>query len=376
MFVVNVAWFFASHRLALARGAIAAGFQVHLASDFESEAEVADILQAGVTFHRMHVVRSGLNPLGNLRTLADLRRIVRTVRPDLIHNVTAKPVIYGSRVAHALGTRGVVNAMSGFGYAYSVGPGRRLLRHGLDRAYRRAFRPSNVRIVVQNDDDRAEVLRICAAAADRVRTIPGSGVDLDQFRSSPEPGGDPVVVLPARVLREKGVCEFAAATRELLRTGLPARFVLAGRLDPANRGALTAVQLRDLCLQSGLQWIGECNDMARLFRESHVVCLPSYREGMPKALLEACASGRPIVTTDVPGCRDVIRGGSNGLLVPAGNATALATAIRQLIEDAPLRRRMGAEARRLAEREFGIDAVIRSHLEIYRDILDSEDDGL
>ena len=369
MFVVNVAWFFVSHRLALARGAIASGFRVHLASDLEDEAEIADILRAGIEFHRVRVVRSGLNPLGDLKTIVDLRRIVRSVRPDLIHNVTAKPVIYGSRVARASGTHGVVNAMSGFGYAYSIGPGRRLLRQGLDRAYRRSFQPSNVRIVVQNDDDRAEVLRICPAAADRVRTIRGSGVDLHEFRVSPEPDGKPVVVLPARALREKGVREFAAAAATLLRSGTSARFVLAGRLDPANRGALTAVQLRDLCEQSGLEWRGDCQDMAQLFRECHVVCLPSYREGMPKALLEACASGRAIVTTNVPGCRDVIREGRNGLLVPARNATALAAAIRQLIEDAPLRRRMGVEARLLAEGEFGIDGVVRSHLEIYRELM-------
>jgi glycosyltransferase involved in cell wall biosynthesis len=278
-------------------------------------------------------------------------------------------VIYGSRVARASGTHGVVNAMSGFGYAYSIGPGRRLLRQGLDRAYRRSFQPSNVRIVVQNDDDRAEVLRICPAAADRVRTIRGSGVDLHEFRASPEPAGKPVVVLPARVLREKGVREFAAAAAALLRSGASARFVLAGRLDPGNRGALTGEQLRDLSEESGLEWTGDWPDMAQLFRDCHVVCLPSYREGMPKALLEACASGRPIVTTDVPGCRDVIPEGRNGLLVPARNAAALATAIRQLIEDAPLRRRMGAEGRLLAEREFGIDAVVRSHLGIYGELM-------
>jgi glycosyltransferase involved in cell wall biosynthesis len=299
----------------------------------------------------------------------DLRRIVRSVRPDLIHNVTAKPVIYGSRVAQVFGTRGVVNAMSGFGYAYSAGAGRRLLRRMLDMAYRRSFRPPNVRIVVQNDDDRAEVLRICPAAADRVRTIRGSGVNLTEFRSWPEAEGTPVVVLPARVLREKGVYEFASATAELLRSGLVARFILAGRLDPGNRGALTAGQVRDLCANSGLEWIGDCKDMPQLLRASHVVCLPSYREGMPKTLLEACASGRAVIATDVPGCRDVVRAGINGLLVPARNALALATAIRQLVEDAPRRRRMGVEGRQLAEREFGLEGVVRSHIDMYRELL-------
>jgi len=369
LFVVNVAWFFASHRLALAQAALSAGFRVHLASDLEQQSEVAEIRRLGIEFHRMRVVRSGLNLVDEVKTIGELRRIMRVVRPDIVHNVTAKPVIYGSQIAHALGITGIVNAMSGFGYAYSAGPGRRLLRAALDMAYARSFSPQNVRIVVQNEDDRAEVLRICPAATQRIRLVRGSGVDLSEFRYWPEPEGTPTMVLPARLLREKGVYEFAAAAAELLRTGLAARFVLAGRLDPANRGALAAEQVRELCAKSGLEWIGDCTDMPGLFRESHVVCLPSYREGMPKVLLEACASGRAVITTDTPGCRDVIQAGRNGLLVPPRDMHALATAIRQLVEDAQCRRRMGAEARILAEREFGVEDVVRTHLEMYRELL-------
>jgi glycosyltransferase involved in cell wall biosynthesis len=370
LFVVNVAWFFASHRLSLARAAISAGFHVHLASDLEHESEVTEIRRWGIQFHRMRVARSGLNPVDEVKTIRELRRIMRLVRPDIVHNVTAKPVIYGSQIAHALGITGVVNAMSGFGYAYSAGRGRRWLRGAMDMAYARAFNPQNVRIVVQNEDDRAEVLRICPGATARIRLIPGSGVDLREFGNWPEPEGTPTVVLPARLLREKGVCEFAAAAAELRRSGLAARFVLAGRLDAANRGALTAEQVRELCMESGLEWIGDCTDMPRLFRESHIVCLPSYREGMPKVLLEACASGRAIITTDTPGCRDAIQRGRNGLLVPPRDVQALAMAIRELVEDAPRRKRMGAEARMLAEREFGVEDVVRTHLEMYRELLD------
>jgi glycosyltransferase involved in cell wall biosynthesis len=369
LFIVNVAWFFLSHRLPLARAAMAAGLRVHVAGDLEHESEIAELQRCGIEFHRIHVARSGLNPLEELRTIRELRRIMRLVRPDVVHNVTPKPVIYGSRIAHSLGIRGVVNAVSGFGYAYSAGSARRLLRGVLDRAYARAFSPPNVRIVVQNDDDRGEVLRICPAASQRIRMIRGSGVDLNEFRSWPEPEGTPVVLLPGRLLREKGVYEFAAATAELRRSGLAARFVLAGRLDPANRGALTAEQVRQLCTNSALEWVGDCKDMPRLFRESNLVCLPSYREGMPKVLLEACASGRAVITTDTPGCRDVIRAGRNGLLVPPRDSEALAVAIRQLLEDPARRGRMGVQARLLAEREFGVEAVIASHLEMYRELL-------
>ena len=369
MFVVNVAWFFVSHRLALAQAACRSGFRVHLASDLESESEADEVRRAGIEFHRIRIARSGWNPLIEWRTICDLQRVVRLVRPDILHNVTAKPVIHGSRIARVLRTPGVVNAVSGFGYAYSGGTGRRMLRALLDHAYEQAFGPQNVRIVVQNEDDRGEVLRICPAARPRVRLIRGSGVDLNEFQESPELEGTPTVVLPARLLREKGVYEFAAAALELRRAGVSARFIMAGRLDPANRGALTAEQVRELCASTGVEWIGDCRNMPRLFRESHIVCLPSYREGMPKALLEACGAGRAIITSESPGCRDVVRSGENGLLVPPRDSRALAAAMRELLVNPLLRQRMGRQARVMAEREFGIDRIIQQHLAIYRELV-------
>jgi glycosyltransferase involved in cell wall biosynthesis len=370
MFIVNAAWFFASHRLPLARAAIAAGFRVHLASDWQDPAEIAAIEQAGVQFHHVHLARSGVNPMAEVRTLHELWRAVRTVRPDIIHNVTAKPVVYGSFVARRLATPGVVNAISGFGYAYAAADARRrLIRAALDVAYARVFRPSNVRVIVQNEDDRREVERICPASSARLRLVPGSGVDLDEFRYSPETDAIPVVVLPARLLRDKGVCEFAAAATQLRDEGVAARFLLAGRLDPGNRAALTLAEVRELCTRTGVEWIGECKDMPALLRESHVVCLPSYREGMPKVLLEACATGRAVVTTDTPGCRDVVPAGRNGILVPPRDAPALAAALRLLIADPALRQSMGTLSRQLAESRFGIESVVRAHLEIYCELL-------
>jgi glycosyltransferase involved in cell wall biosynthesis len=369
LFVVNVAWFFLSHRLALARAAMAAGFTVHLASDVQGESESVEVQRSGVRFHRLGLARSGTHPLRELTTFRELVRIVSQVRPDIVHNVTAKPVIYGTQAARNAGVRGIVNAVSGFGYAYSQRSRRGLLRGLLNKAFARSFSPQNVRIVVQNVEDQAEVLRLCPSASGRVRLIMGSGVDLTEFKPSPEPAGIPTVLLPARLLREKGICEFAAAAEELRRHGPAARFVLAGRLDPANRGALTEAQVSELCSDSGMQWLGDCKDMPRCFREANIVCLPSYREGAPKALLEACAAGRAIVTTDSPGCRDVVLSGETGLLVPPRDPRALAAAIRQLIEDAELRRRLGTAARARAEREFGVGQVVQSHLDLYRELI-------
>lgn len=369
LFVVNVAWFFLSHRLALARTAMAAGFTVHLASDVQDESESVEVERAGIRFHPLALARSGMNPVSEFTTFRNLVRIVSQVRPDIVHNVTAKPVIYGTQAARNAGSYGIVNAVSGFGYAYSQRSGRRVLRGLLNKAFARSFRPQNVRIVVQNVEDQAEVLRLCPSARGRVRLIMGSGVDLAEFKPSPEPAGIPTVLLPARLLREKGIYEFAEAAEELRRHGPAARFVVAGRLDPANRGALTAAQVAELCGDTGMQWLGDCRDMPRCFREANIVCLPSYREGAPKALLEACAAGRPVVTTDSPGCRDVVLSGETGLLVPPRDAGALAAAIRQLIEDAELRRRLGTAARARAEREFGVEQVVQNHMELYRELL-------
>jgi glycosyltransferase involved in cell wall biosynthesis len=369
LFVVNAAWFFSSHRLPLARAAIATGYRVHLASDFERHSEIDEIERAGITFHRVRLARSELSPFREIRTYRELLRVMRAVHPDIVHNVTAKPIIYGSEAARALGIAGVVNAVSGFGYAYSSSNvSRRLLRYALGTAYARAFAPARVRVIVQNCDDRAEVERIAPAAAARISVIPGSGVDLKEFAHAPELDGTPTVTLPARLLREKGVLEFSVAAGQLLGEGVSARFVLAGRLDPGNRGALSAMEVQRLCSAHGVQWIGDCKDMPLLMRTSHVVCLPSYREGMPKVLLEACASGRPVITTDTPGCREVVPSGRNGLLVPTRNIPLLAAAMRRLLGDASLRRRMGAESRALAEERFGLDRVVRSHLRIYREL--------
>ncbi len=371
LFVVNVAWFFLSHRLPLARAAMAAGFHVHLVSDIEDPSEIREVQCHGIAFHRVRVARSGLNPIREVNTVRQLRHILQHVRPDIVHNVTPKPVIYGTRVARALRTRGIVNAISGFGHVYGSRSRRPLLRSLLDRAYAGSFRPQNVRIIVQNDADRSEVLRLCPAAGDRIRLIPGSGVDLVEFQPSPEPVGTPTVLLPARLLREKGICEFAAAAAELRRCGFAARFVVAGRPDPDNRGALSAREITDLAAASGVQWLGDCGDMPRCLNEAHIVCLPTYyREGVPKVLLEACAAGRAIVTTDTPGCRDVVRAGENGLLVPPQDATALAAAIRRLLEDPQLRTRMGMAARARAERDFGIEKVVQSHLELYGELIE------
>jgi glycosyltransferase involved in cell wall biosynthesis len=347
-----------------------AGMDVHVAADVEQLAESREVAAAGLTFHRIRIARSGLNPLAEVGTMLGMAQVCARLRPDVVHNVTSKPVMYGSLVAKALRVRGIVNAVSGFGYAYGSASGRRPLAAIMDRAYRVAFSGERVRVIVQNDEDAAEVTRICPSAAGRISLIRGSGVDLAEFHAGPEPAGTVVVVLPARMLRDKGIFEFCQAAAILRREGVNARFVLAGRVDRSNRSALTDSELVELSRTTGVQWLGDCRDMPALLRDSHIVCLPTYyREGVPKALLEACASQRPIVTTDVPGCRDVVAAGANGIVVPPRDAVTLAAALRSLIENSGLRQQMGRAGRALAEREFDAKQVATGHMQIYQSLL-------
>ncbi len=371
LFVCNVAWFFLSHRLPLARAARAAGYEVHVAAGVESEQEERRIRAEPVTFHRLSLSRGSLNPLRELATVRELRTLLRTLQPDLVHNIAAKPVIYGTWLASRQRVRAIVNAISGMGYVFTGGGGaRRLLRALVRAAYAHVLRNAHSVVIFQNEQDRREFVDRRVIAPEQAVIVRGSGVDLDDFRATPEPGGVPLVLLPARLLRDKGVMEFGAAARRLRDEGVAAAFAVAGGRDPANPASLTDAQQRWLSSECGVTLLGHREDVPALMRDCHVVCLPSYREGLPKALIEACASARAIVATDVAGCRAVVEHDSNGLLVPPMDERQLASALRRLIEDPVLRRRMGAAGRRRAEKEFDVRLVVDQTLALYDRLLD------
>lgn len=369
LFNVNVAWFFISHRLEIARAARDQGYDVHVSADLDSPEEAKLLESEGFRFHRIRLTRGGLSPTHDVSYLNRLREIMRSVNPVVVHNVTVKPVIYGTVAARSLGISRIVNAISGLGYAFSGGESRQMLAKFVRTAYRFALKRPHVRVIFQNSDDIETFVSAGIIEEAQAVLVRGSGVDLDAFTSAPEPAGAPVVVLPARMLRDKGVIEFADAARALLNGGMSAEFILAGMVDQANPASLSESDLLRLQGETGVRWLGQVSDMPALYRDSHIVCLPSYREGMPKSLLEACAAGRPIVTTDVPGCREVVRDGDNGLLVPPRDAGTLAAALAKLLRDPPLRMKMGAFGRRRAETEFDVRAVVRATLDVYQDML-------
>ncbi|SPU51493.1 glycosyltransferase family 4 protein [Bordetella trematum] len=369
LFVVNNPAFFLSHRVALATAAQAEGYDVHVAT-MDGPA-VARIQALGMVHHPIPMSRSGKRPLQELGTLWALYRLFRRLKPDLVHLVTIKPVLYGGIAARLARVPGMVAAISGLGYIFMAeGWLARPVRSVVVRLYRLALGHRNSRVIFQNRNDRDVLERLGAVRPGQVEMIRGSGVDLTQFRATPAPPAPPVVALMvARLLRDKGVDEFVAAATLLRQQGLQVVLRLAGGIDPGNPTSVSAETLQAWQQAGTVELLGECEDVASQYAQAHIAVLPSYREGLPKSLIEAAACGRAVVTTDVPGCRDAIEPGQTGLLVPARDAVALAAAIARLAVDDGLRERMGQAARELAEREFSLQDVCRRHLDIYASLL-------
>jgi glycosyltransferase involved in cell wall biosynthesis len=369
LFVVNAAWFFISHRLPIAQAAQNIGYEVHIAAGSATADEVCFLVEAGFRFHRLVLKRGFSNPFNDATLLLRLCRIYRDLRPHIVHHVTIKPVIFGTFAARLLRVHAVVNAVSGLGYSFSHANSRRRALHRLvGFAYRASLVHPRMRVIFQNEDDRADFYAWTGIKSLNSILIAGCGVDLNQFGPSLEPVGIVRAVLPARMLRDKGVIEFAMAIGQLRSKGILVEGLLAGALDPENPESLTELELRGLEARYGVHWIGHCSDMAKLFSQVHIICLPSYREGFPKVLIEASAAGRAIVTTDVPGCKHVVENWVTGLLVPAGRFEPLAESIELLIHDPYLRHRLGAAARCRAERDFGIDQIASKTLDVYSEM--------
>ncbi len=367
MYVVTEDWYFVSHRLTLAIAARDAGYDVSVVARVRDQG--ARIEQAGLRLISWEQVRGGLNPLRESASLARLVATYRRERPDLVHHVALKPALMGSVAARLAGVPHVINAVAGLGWLYSSGSGLAgALRPAVRVALARLFRGRGVFTLVQNPDDR-RMFEELGVAPSRIRMIAGSGIDLALFPPREEPEGVPTVVLPARMLYDKGVAELVEAARILRERGVALRVVLAGAPDPQNRASIPEARLAAWVREGLVEHPGHVTDIPALLAASHIVCLPSYREGLPKALLEAAAAGRPIVTTDVPGCREVVRDGDNGLLVPARDATALADALGRLVGDRTLRLAMGRRSRARAEAEWAAPAVIRQVLALYEDAL-------
>lgn len=369
LFFVSEDWYFVSHRLALAQAAKSAGFDVVVAARVDRHGDV--IRDAGLRLIPIDFARSSLRPWREIRSIAQIIALYKHEAPDIVHNVAVKPVIYGTIAARCSSTKGIVNALMGLGWVFSSRSTKaRLLRPLVEGALRGALSGSLSRTIVQNSDDAALLIDRRLTKPQSIRLIRGSGVDPERYSTRAPPAGAPVVVLPARLLAAKGIGDFIHAASLLKAEGIDARFALVGDFDPANPTTLNRCDIDKLVKAGQVEYWGWRSDMPEVFNNASIVCLPTiYGEGLPKSLLEAAASARAIVATDVPGCREIVRPGVNGWLVPPRNALALAAALREAIAQPALCARYGAAGRSIVEQEFSLAAVIAETLAVYRELV-------
>jgi len=347
-----------------AKAAQSAGYDVVVATRVAEHGDA--IRRAGFRLIPLRLQRESYSPLQEFQALHELRSIYAEEQPDIAHHVALKPILYGSVAALGRKQIRVINAWAGMGFLVaSTSFKASIIRSFLTMAFRYLLNRPGYSVLVQNQDDADLVASRFRVPPGTITVIRGSGVDLASFRPMPEPGGAPMVLFASRMLWLKGVSEFVTAAEILRGKGVSARFVLAGDTDEASPAAVPRAQLQAWNRVGAVEWVGWQNDIAEWLGRSTLVCLPSYREGIPKVLLEAAASGRAIVATDVPGCRDIVRDGENGLLVAVRNAGALASAIERLLNDPTARRRMAARGREIVAQDFGLSKVVEATLALY-----------
>jgi glycosyltransferase involved in cell wall biosynthesis len=369
LFLVTEDWYFCSHRLPIAKAAKRWGFDVVVATRVDRHGEL--ITNEGFRLIPLVMNRGSLNPWNELGAIRQLIRIYREERPDIVHHVAMKPVLYGSCAAWFAHLQPrVVNALAGMGYVFASDEVKALaFRFAIRLALRIFLKRGRSCLILQNEDDVRMLTSANIVKAEDVVLIRGSGVDIEIFLPSDEPEGTPVVSLISRMLSDKGVAEFVEAARRLKDKHIEARFVMVGDTDRHNPAAIKIEQLVAWDKEGVIEWWGQRDDIPEVLAQSHIVCLPSYREGLPKVLLEAAACGRPIVTSDTAGCREVVIHGKNGFLVPVRNVLKLANTLELLIKNPQMRRDMGACGREMVIREFAVQKVVAETLTVYQELL-------
>lgn len=366
LFLVTEDWYFVSHRLALAVEAVQKGYEVVLVTRVSSHR--SEIERNGIRVVPFKANRRGMNPLEVLGEAVSLARIYRREKPDILHHVALRAVVVGGLAARLCGIGRMVSAITGMGFLFTEAGRRPWARRVVSRVLPHVL--SRGLVIVQNSDD-SKQLSLFGLSAKRQRLIAGAGVDTTKFRPSIRENERVIVMMAARLLWDKGVGEYVEAARLLRDTG--ARFVLVGMIDTDNPAGVSAGEVDTWVGEGIIEWWGHRQDMAATLAHADIFCLPSYREGLPKAILEAMASGIPCVSTDVPGCRDVVRNGETGILVPARNGVELAAAISTLIGKPTLRLAMGVSGRQHVLDEFCDEKVISATLNVYEELQNCAD---
>ena len=369
LYLITEDWYFWSHRLDLARAVKNAGFEVLIAARVQDHKE--RIVREGLRLVPIGLLRRSRNPIREVAAVYELFRLYRAEKPDIVHHVALKPILYGSVAARLAGVRHVVNAFAGLGRVFTAsGRGARLTRTLVGFALKWVLRGAGSVVILQNGADRDRLIDEGIIRGDQARIIRGSGVNTEMFTPLPAATGESVVMLASRMLWDKGIGEFVDAVRLLKRRGTCARFVLVGRCDEDNPASVPQEQLIQWQKEGVVEWWGQRDDMSLVLASASLVVLPTYYgEGVPKVLLEAASCGKAIVATDIPGCREIVQHRVNGLLVPPKDVGALVEAIDMLLHNDQLRLALGRRGREIVVKDFSVATIAQQMLAVYRELL-------
>jgi glycosyltransferase involved in cell wall biosynthesis len=368
LYFISEDWYFCSHRLPIARAVRDAGWDVVVVARENQHGDI--IRNEGFKYYPLPLERGGINPLKDLSIIRRFISILNREQPDILHAVALKPVIYGAWAARKVGIKHGVYALAGMGFVFlSTTLKARVLRPFIRMMLKQCDSDGSC-VLVQNDDDASLMKKSVGISENRISVVRGSGVDTSIMTTLPEPDGQPIIcTLVARMLWDKGVGEFVEAIRQLREQGLDIEGWLVGGVDVDNPAGIPELKLREWEQEGVIKFLGHQTDIVSIWQQAHIAVLPSYREGLPKSLLEAASCGRPMVATDVPGCREIVIDGETGVLVEARNASSLAGGIAKLAESPELRKRYGINARQLVEESFAMSHVTKSTLNLYQELL-------
>jgi len=366
VFIVSEDWYFVSHRFHLATAAIEKGFSVTLLTNVSKYRSLIE--ESGIKVIDWRINRSGLNVFLDIRAILRIFHVIRQCNPDIIHAVAIKPVVYSAFVSMLSSVKIRIFALGGLGFSFSSNKTlMQLVRPLLIVVLRLLLRGSRTRLILQNQDDIELFLRKKIIEIDKVRLIRGAGVNTQKYCPSKFDSNPELVILPARMLWDKGISEFVTCAKQFKENGINTRFCLIGSPDKYNPESIPLQKLKEWSDKGYVEWWGQQDNMNKVYSQSAVVCFPSYREGLPKSLLEAASCGIPIVAFDVPGCREIIKDGVNGFLVPFKDTVALYSAIEKLLNDPNLRDTMGRSGRELVIKEFSKEIIASQTMKVWNE---------
>lgn len=370
LIIVNVDWFIYSHRLPIILEAKKKGYEIHIATKITDLAKKELLINQGIKFHELSFDRSGKKISRIIYIFFKILNLINKLKPNILHLVTIQPILIGGIAARIMGIKKIVYAISGLGHTFLsenlITKIRRLL---ILKSYQLALGGKNRKVIFQNPKDHALLSKVCSLSNKETIIIPGSGVDLKKFNYSKIPESNPIVMMASRLLVSKGVYEFIEAAKIVQKKGLKIKFQLVGKPDKSNPLTIKKYEIEKWESEGYIEYLGYRNDLNKIIPKAHIIVLPSYYpEGLPKILCEAAACGRPVITTDEPGCKDAIKNGETGILIRRKDSKNLANAIIKIIKNKKLLNDMSIAARARAEKLFDIKSVVKTHIDIYKSL--------